>query len=643
MTDIEREVRKVNPFAITKAVDLDDHEILNFWTDTPNIGDVSALHPRLQPAGIPVLLLGAKGSGKTHLMRYRSFEVQSLRFTQSNSDIRQGIVSDKYVGMYLKCSGLNAGRFSGKLQSSEVWREVFAYYIELWLTQNVLQVSDALNLHENREQEFRVCSAIVDLLDRKPEVDQYTVNGLMAFIRNERNHLDYQINNCVFTGKLDIEILSTRGKLIFGIPKVLVDCCEFLKGVVFLYCIDELETLSLAQQRLINSLIRERQVPTTFYIGSRLYGIKTFATEGTGEENVSGSEFNPVVLDEHFRRSKRAYASFCRDLVKRRLVAPKSPSIKSSEYRSDTYFYKRMFRTIDQSWSSSHHIHVVRDAPSIERRHFRKFRQILGATDAAHAERTVSLLAVNRFPVLEKVNLLIFYRSCESDSDWVEVAEGIRDQCEQFISDPKKKSHYASVLKHYQSDVVAQLRRENSQRQLYLGLDNFIHMSAGLPRVLLTTLRSVIDWSIYNGEDPLRTGIVSIQSQYRGVLDSSDWFFNNMRKSGRDGISIQRSVERLAELLRTNRFSDNPVECSACAFSVSERKLTDRARTVLELAENRSFILCISRGQKDRNSPEVQMKFQIHPMLAPRWDLPIARRGALVFTPEIAQWVFWRR
>ncbi len=73
-------------------------------------------------------------------------------------------------------------------------------------------------------------------------------------------------------------------------------------------------------------------------------------------------------------------------------------------------------------------------------------------------------------------------------------------------------------------------------------------MSAGLPRSLLTILRSVFEWSLFNGEDPLRTGRISAEAQYRGVRDASDWFYENMRKAGEDGIAIQTAIDRLARL-----------------------------------------------------------------------------------------------
>ena len=103
--------------------------------------------------------------------------------------------------------------------------------------------------------------------------------------------------------------------------------------------------------------------------------------------------------------------------------------------------------------------------------------------------------------------------------------------------------------------------------------------------------------------------------------------YNNMRKAGEDGALIQAAIERLANVLRTNRFGDKPIESSVSSFSVAEQDIGSEARRVLKLAEARAFIHRIPGGQRDRNSQLVLGKFQLSPMLAPRWDLPLVRRG----------------
>ena len=628
-----------NPFTITKAVDLNDNQILQFWAKAPpaSDGSIDLVRPT---SPMPMYLLGGKGSGKTHLMRYLSFELQSLRFQDKALALRSGVEADRYIGMYVKCSGLNSGRFSGKQQSDDLWRELFAYYIELWLSLHALRVADALEVGKVEGDEAELSAAFTALLDKEPSKKITTLKQLIEFIEAQRKELDFQINNCVFTGDITLDIIATRGKLIFGIPKILSKRYAFLKKVTFVYAIDEFETLSVYQQRLFNSLVRDRELPTTIRIGARLYGIKTNETDGDQEENLPDSEYELVIMDELFRSHKGSYKTFARDLITKRFWG----TVKSYETQfpqKQSYLdWTDMFETLDENWKSPIYLDVVHCVSSSVRRHFKVLRNKLNNVNDDQANEVIKLLSVPDYPILEKVNILLLYRKLTYIHNPVCIAQEIKTQCESFIKTENIKCAYGSVLDHFISDLAAQLRRENRARHLYLGLDNFIIMSGGLPRVLLTTLRSIFDWSTYNGEDPLQSRRISIDAQYRGVTEASEWFFDNMRKAGNDGFLIQSATDRLAQIFRTNRFSDRPTECSLNSFSVAEHELSEEARRILKLAENRSFLIRIASGQKHKNSKQVHMKFQLHPMLCPLWQLPLGRRGALPLSPDLANSIF---
>src|SRR4051812_8895501 len=115
-----------NPFNITKAVDFTDQQINDFWVDIPSGAGFASMAKPTSP--MPMQIIGGKGSGKTHLMRFFSYPLQKIRHTR---DILGGIQKDGYLGIYLRCGGLNSARFKEKGQTDEVWESVFSYYMEL--------------------------------------------------------------------------------------------------------------------------------------------------------------------------------------------------------------------------------------------------------------------------------------------------------------------------------------------------------------------------------------------------------------------------------------------------------------------------------------------------------------------------------
>ena len=67
-----------NPFSVTRAADFTDQQIYQYWVDLADSGGFFELvKPRSE---MPMLILGGKGSGKTHIMRYLSFNSEDKPF-----------------------------------------------------------------------------------------------------------------------------------------------------------------------------------------------------------------------------------------------------------------------------------------------------------------------------------------------------------------------------------------------------------------------------------------------------------------------------------------------------------------------------------------------------------------------------------
>ena len=319
-----------NPFRVTRAADLRDEQIDEYWVDLVNRGGfIELIQPRLE---MPMLILGGKGSGKTHIMRYLSFPLQKIRHS---SDVVAGIQEEGYLGIYMRCSGLNSSRFRGKQQSDDVWADVFAYYIELWLSQLVVDTCCELvqgDSRSARSHEPQIVATVKELFDNPSYEFPTTLAGLSAHFRVLHKQLDVAINNCALDGSLDVTIRATSGRLIFGVPRIFAKYLPELRDILFVYLIDEFENLTELQQKLVNTLIRERETPCSFKVGARLYGVRTYSTYCAEEDNKEGSEFESLPLDTCLRDNEQRYAIFARRLVVRRLT---TRGILASPPRSD--------------------------------------------------------------------------------------------------------------------------------------------------------------------------------------------------------------------------------------------------------------------------------------------------------------------
>jgi hypothetical protein len=230
-----------------------------------------------------MFVLGGKGSGKSHLMRHISFPVQQIRFLKNGTFLFDGLKSEGYIGIYARCGGLNSHRFARKNQTSNRWADLFAYYFELWVADQTLEILEALAIGQGDSGSSKSLAEDIAKLFDVDDIPSTSVTEIRQFLANIRRKLDFSINNSSTTGRIDAEILVSRGKLFFGIPAAACARLRELTRVRFVYLIDELENLTLDQQIYLNTLVRETEGPMSFKIGSRLYGFKTQQTLSGGE------------------------------------------------------------------------------------------------------------------------------------------------------------------------------------------------------------------------------------------------------------------------------------------------------------------------------------------------------------------------
>ncbi len=634
------------PFDVTKAVDFTDAQIAATWVDLPGEGGfLELVNPR---SPMPLMLLGGKGSGRTHLMRYYSYALQKLR--SRGSDVVACLRQERYLGVYMRCEGLNAGRFDGKGQPPEAWAAIFAYYMDLWLAQLVVQTAaDAFKGHlELDENEATIVASIEALFDERFVLSGRSLQAVITSFTELRREVDLAVNNAALTRSLgELRIRSTRGRLVFGIPRVLQEHLRSLQGVSIVYLIDELENLTGAQQQYVNTLIREKELPCTFKVGARLYGFRTAKTLSAGEENRLGSEYEQVVLDEQMRIDPR-YDGFTRQLVVRRLRgagllpelqdadAGKSLDALFETYPSsnfgeaETTFVNENYRGEERPWLVRLRKQLL---DSLEH------RDGINLGTARDIDRVIQGVTCVAFPLLEKANVFLLYQDWSSGRNLVESALEIESTC-RALQDGGDAPRHKHVLSHFKGDLLAQMLRDTRQKQRYFGLETFIEMSSGIPRHLLIVLKFVYRWALFHGERPFAGKPVSLTAQRAGVIQASSWFFEDARCTGEDAESVQAGVERLARLFHQMRYSDKPVESALTTFCFDETSASAEARKTIRHARESSLLLRVISGAKDRNAEGVVAKYQLNPMLCPRFDLPLARRGTISLSTDEIECIF---
>jgi len=639
-----------NPFEITKAVDYTDNEIIDTFVDYPT-GGYSTFAAPASP--VAKFLVGGKGGGRTHLMRYYSY---SLRKSQLERYI-DAVKRDKYIGVYFRCSGLNASRFSGKRISDDAWTTAFNFYMDVWLTEYLLNTLADMSAHDciwNAKQQTAFVRAALEPLNAAEDVlsgksalsDELSIESFRAGLAAFRKRMDRSINNAAINGTLDVQILSNPGVLLFSTTSAAHQELIGLQDVLFTFLIDEFENLDVTQQIYINTLIREKDRSTSFMIGSRQWGVRTQKTFSAGEENKRGSEYEWVELEQKYRAAKDSYSEFCIKLTTARLAQAGFGDLGPDRLKK---LFAKLPETAGDRFGDTAALAVLGSAEHISRPHLRTFHKgILRWSDnAALADNMIEIVSRPRSPISEKLALLRIYQQWSSSMTIDEAAARTIAEEVDALRDGHGSRALVTVLNLWKNDIIAQLYVENNRRPPYIGLDRFIDMSGYLPRSYLTTLKYIVQAALVRGqvlfssEEP-----ISVDAQSAGVLEASEWFVRDAKPTGRLGQDCSLAITRLGTLFNRVRYSEKPPEVGVVAFTTDLQGIGEEVLDVISVCKSHGLLIEIPSGRKARNQGSILRKFQLHPMIAPKFALPIGRRGELklnsdeinaVFDPSISE------
>ena len=628
-----------NPFALARASDFSDQQINDLWVELGQLAIKSIIEPTSTRSKF---ILGGKGTGKTHLLRYYSYPAAKLRSKKGTG--LNVVLENRFLAIFLRATNMDAARFELSGAPQPKWQQLFGVYLELRLVEGVLDALidvivssptdsfDQLGFIEEIESSLAGanlanCQSIVD-------VRQWTLQY--------KRLIDDAVNNAAFTGELDVRVPFSLGAFCIPIAKAMARLNGNLDRVPLIYLIDEIENFSESQQQVVNTLIRYGEGLATFRVTGRLYSRKTYATLADGEQNREHAEFKTEILDD-ILRSFTKYPEFAKKFVKKRLLL----SGAGTGVAQDNFSPVSCFEDIDQSEFYSNAIEMLGVEDGVESAK-KIFQDSLRSTfkDAETKlliQEILGLLTLG-FPLLvQKLNLVQFAKKLNRKSKPKVVAESIRTAARQFVDGKGTTAGwYATAYGHYAADIFAQICRE-SRRAIgvpYAGFEMFTRMSSGNPRNLLIILGRAFEIAQFREIDFLDGEPLPIQYQTQAALAAARFTFENDTNYGSQSDAAREAVRRLAELLRAARFSLRIPEKSPLAISFSESDLSPKARETLNSSLNYSLVYEIYDGRKDRNTKALNRKIQLNPILSPRWGLAVVRGGDISLNREQLDAIF---
>jgi hypothetical protein len=628
---------KSNPFDITKAVDYTDDQIYQYWVDM----DGQNFMPVMKPESLmPVIIVGSKGSGKTHIMKFYSYELQKIRCRATNKSLAEGLTKEKFIGVYIRCSGFNASKFSGRGVADELWQDIYSYFWELWIGERIINI-----IIDLKNEGLIKMIAEQDIVNSIKLLFLKEIDGVNSFdeLRNYlislQKKVEYQVQNFMFLNqkKPNVDILLPPNRITYGIPTLLKEKIPFFKDKYIMYLIDELENFSENQQELIQTLLREKPVACTFRIGTRPYGIRTFKTMGGVEENHDGSEFEMKILDEELRNYDK-YQEYVILICENRLHNSEL-SIPQNTKLSDLIDRESVNDIINK-------VYLKKEVQS--QAYLYRLQKNLAITiyglSQTDIEQIINNIKFKEDRIIERTNVVLMYRRLKEKRrlNLIKESEDIRKSALEYFETPKRvNTEHFTYLDKYRQDIIDTIAREGRVPIPYNGIDRLIELSCGTPRTILRLLKASFNTQYFNtGKIPFENGNkLTIKAQKYGIENTYEWFFEENRIPSSNLCSAVESVYRLGNYLQRLRFSDLPPQCSINIFSLSIDDLSDTAKEVFNLLLKYSYVVK-SEERRMKNSDNKTTVYRLNSILLPKWELSLSKRGLVQISGKEAELIF---
>jgi hypothetical protein len=613
-----------NPFDITKAVDYTDEEILKFWVDFDGNGFRNIMKP---DSAMPIIIKGSKGSGKTHIMKYYSYELQKIRSASEKKSLAEYLNQDRFVGVYIRCSGFNAEQFEGKGVPDEMWKMLYAYFWELWVGERIVTL--LMDLQRNgvigNENEGKFVEEALSLFLRQIECDE-TLEALRNLFLDLQKEILYEIQNFIFENKdkPQVNILLAPNSITYGMPNLLTKEIPFFHNKRIMYLVDELENFSESQQELIQLLLREKPISCTFRIGTRPYGIRTYKILGGEEENHEGSEFELVSLDEELRNNKR-YHEYVAEICKKRIkhAGFDMPESFALEELIENQTTEDIFKLVYNKKESQSRTYINKLQSNLKK-YINKYK-----IQECDADVLVERLYFEEDRIIERTNVFLMYQ-CLKDrkKNLLQEIDAICTSARKYKETKDNQTEHWGYLDKHKQDVIDTIAREGNVAIPYNGLKRLIDLSCGTPRTILRMLKTAFNKQYFN------TGLIpfegnrklTVKAQNEAIEETSDWFFEENRIPSVSEHRPLDAARRIGNYLQSIRFTDLPPQCSINIFSIDVTELSEEARDVFETLVKYSYIIQTSR-RREKNTDNRGCTYQLNTILLPKWELALAKRG----------------
>jgi hypothetical protein len=613
-----------NPFSEYNANKMDSKTILEFWCSPFSFARSKPIESGSSEADVlsdqmPLFFVGGRGTGKTMLLKYFSYQVQLELAKREVSNGNAAALAEYFtkkqaIGIYIRIDGPLLRSFRGKAIPSATWDAIFAHFFELRVCQTILDVLRDLVENEvvaeaSIDARFYAETAKLLGLDQSKHTD---LTALLGAVEQDLTAVTAFRSDIVFKEVTFSPRKSFSSGDLFGLLKIIRKHVKVLgKNLLFPIFIDEYENFSIEQQRQINTLVKFVPEGATFRIGMRFEGLHTFDTVNPKEFIKKGRDYQEIIFEEVLIKDKD-YEQFLVLVAAKRLEAvPAFRRIGATDIRKilglRANLESEAKALLDQRKTANQHFKLLR------------FANFDGS-----AEKTEKLLKHSENPLLEMLNVLWVIRG-KNPKD-------VKAAMDQYLSGsktPQAKKYRMDYVDKYKLSLMFLLCSVYRKNKQYYSFNTFCFLSSGIVGNFIELCRRSFQLAYFEDrENLLNNGVISAGIQDTAAKETSSTELQMVTRIHEHGDALYRFVCNLGNIFRSYQTDAGLKYPETNQFSVDIGTFTDQSlKRAFQAAVEWSLIQRKPRLQRTSPSSPRRVIYTLNRIFAPAFEITYRTRG----------------
>ncbi|WP_187979559.1 ORC-CDC6 family AAA ATPase [Pseudomonas oryzihabitans] len=563
---------------------------------------------------MPTRLEGGRGSGKTMLLRYLSYNSQ---FSPNRSDIPDD-ATDR-IGLYWKADTQFLRLMQKRGLDNESWLPVFDHYLNLKLSLEVLSSIIAISESSYRKIDFH-------------HIESSYLEGIedFGFQSKKFRAVAREINSRIVKTELAIQNIHGIDRLeklpisfLRFIVSSVISIFPCLKDTVYSVYIDEYENLLDYQQRVINTLIKGSEPPLIFNIAIKLNGMSETLTL-SDEKLENRADYTIVNLDKLI--NENSFEIFVAEIFLKKLTEA-SPSIAkdlkidlsgcsdaSQLDKRHTVKHEENCRIlIEKIFPGRTHQDLADEIFSTPR----YFNKVVTEIERALTQKSTKHLTANDFILYNHKKATVVCTSLLYRKNLT--PDQVLAELEKLKSGEANKFNNQTDWEHnnFIGCYLRIIRANKASSTFYSGFDVYSALSGGNVRHFLELCKSA--FSLIDDSALSESFTVDRKLQHLAARNTSDELIKEIHRFTPLGSQLSNFVKAIGKIFQLCQDRDTQSETEVTHFGIKEEisPLTEEDDRFFKEAEKWGVLKAIESTKNKSSASAATYDYVLNPIYAP--------------------------